>query len=185
MVVKSDGSIWFTDPTFGILGDYEGYKAEPELPMHVYRFDPDTGKASIAAEGVLGPNGLGFSPDEKLLYIVESRGVPNRKILAYDVADGGRKLANKRILFDAGPGGTPDGIRCDVDGNLWCGWGMGSAGARRRHGLRPRRQADRPHRAARALRQRLLRRPQAQPPVHGRQPVDVRPLRQHPGRAGG
>src|SRR6476661_1308382 len=125
IVVKSDGSIWFTDPTFGILGDYEGYKAEPELPMHVYRYDPDTGKASIAAEGVLGPNGLAFSPDEKLLYIVESRGVPNRKILVYDVTDGGRRIANKRVHIDAGPG-TPDGMRCDIDGNLWCGWGMGS-----------------------------------------------------------
>jgi gluconolactonase len=126
IVVKSDGSIWFTDPTFGILGDYEGYKAEPELPMHVHRYDPETGKAGIAAEGVLGPNGLAFSPDEKILYVVESRGVPNRKILAYDLADGGRKLANKRIVIDAGPGGTPDGFRVDVDGNLWCGWGMGS-----------------------------------------------------------
>ena len=126
VVVKSDGSIWFTDPTFGILGDYEGYKAEPELPSTSTGSIPTTGKATVAAEGVLGPNGLCFSPDEKILYVVESRGVPNRKILAYDVTDGGRKLANKRVLIDAGPGGTPDGMRCDVDGNLWCGWGMGS-----------------------------------------------------------
>jgi gluconolactonase len=127
VVVKSDGSIWFTDPIFGILGYYEGDKAEPEIPANVYRLDPDTGKASVVAEGVLGPNGLCFSPDESILYIVESRGVPNRKILAYDVTDGGRKIANKRVLIDAGPGGTPDGMRCDIDGNLWCGWGMGSA----------------------------------------------------------
>ena len=126
VVVKSDGTIWFTDPVFGILGDYEGYKAEPEIEPNVYRLDPETRQATIAAEGVLGPNGLCFSPDEKVLYVVESRGVPNRKILAYDLADGGRKLANKRVLIDAGPG-TPDGMRCDVDGNLWCGWGMGSA----------------------------------------------------------
>jgi gluconolactonase len=125
VVVKSDGSIWFTDPTFGILGNYEGYKSEPEIDANVYRLDPETRKATIAAEGVLGPNGLCFSPGEQLLYIVESRGVPNRKILAYDVQDGGRKIANKRVLIDAGPG-TPDGMRCDVDGNLWCGWGMGS-----------------------------------------------------------
>jgi gluconolactonase len=126
VVVKSDGTIWFTDPVFGILGDYEGFKAEPEIEPNVYRLDPETRQATIAAEGVLGPNGLCFSPDEKILYVVESRGVPNRKILAYDLADGGRKLANKRVLIDAGPG-TPDGMRCDVDGNLWCGWGMGSA----------------------------------------------------------
>jgi gluconolactonase len=125
VVVKSDGSIWFTDPVFGILADYEGYKATPEIDANVYRWDPDTKKLGLAAEGVLGPNGLCFSPDEKILYIVESRGVPNRKFLAYDVTDGGRKLANKRIHIDAGPG-TPDGMRCDVDGNLWCGWGMGS-----------------------------------------------------------
>jgi gluconolactonase len=126
VVVKSDGSIWFTDPTFGILANYEGYKSEPEFEPNVYRIDPDTLKPTIVAEGVLGPNGLCFSPDEKILYIVESRGVPHRKILAYDVTDGGRKLSNKRVLIDAGPGGAPDGMRCDIDGNLWCGWGMGS-----------------------------------------------------------
>jgi gluconolactonase len=126
VVVKSDGSIWFTDPVFGILADYEGHKATPEIDANVYRLEPGTNKPSVVAEGVLGPNGLAFSPDEKVLYIVESRGVPNRKMLAYDLADGGRKLANKRVLFDAGPGGTPDGFRCDTDGNLWCGWGMGS-----------------------------------------------------------
>jgi gluconolactonase len=126
VVVKSDGSVWFTDPTFGILGDYEGYRAEPELPMNVYRLDPATGKSEVVADGVLGPNGLCFSPDEKTLYLVESRGVPNRKILAYDVAASGGKLTNRRVLIDAGPG-TPDGMRCDADGNLWCGWGMGAA----------------------------------------------------------
>jgi gluconolactonase len=127
VVVKSDGSVWFTDPVFGILADYEGYKATPEIDANVYRWDPDTKKLAIAAEGVLGPNGLCFSPDEKILYVVESRGVPNRKFVAFDVTDGGKKLANKRVFIDAGPGGTPDGMRCDIDGNLWCGWGMGSA----------------------------------------------------------
>ena len=125
VVVKSDGSIWFTDPVFGILGDYEGHKSESEIEPNVYRLEPETRQASVVAEGVLGPNGLCFSPAEKILYLVESRGVPNRKILAYDVADGGRKLVNKRVLIDAGAG-TPDGMRCDIDGNLWCGWGMGS-----------------------------------------------------------
>src|SRR5271154_95907 len=126
VVVKSDNSIWFTDPLFGLLGNYEGYKAESEIDMNVYRIDGETGKATIVAEGILGPNGLAFSPDEKILYIVESRGVPNRKILAYDVAPSGDKISNKRVLIDAGPG-TPDGMRCDIDGNLWCGWGQGVA----------------------------------------------------------
>src|SRR6202048_4709802 len=88
VVVKSDGSIWFTDPTFGLLGNYEGYKAESEIDANVYRIGGESGKASIVTEGVRGPNGLCFSPDEKILYIVESRGVPSRKILAYDVALG-------------------------------------------------------------------------------------------------
>src|SRR6266487_3227459 len=107
-----------------IIVNSDGYKAEPEIDANVYRIDGATGEATIVAEGILGPNGLCFSPDEKILYIIESRGVPNRKILAYDVAAYGDKLSNKRVLVDAGPG-TPDGMRCDIDGNLWCGWGMG------------------------------------------------------------
>ncbi|HYZ63966.1 MAG TPA: SMP-30/gluconolactonase/LRE family protein, partial [Acetobacteraceae bacterium] len=71
-----------------------------------------------------GPNGLAFSPDEKILYVVASRAEP-REIVAYDVQDDGR-VTNRRTLIDAGPGGTPDGFRLDEDGNLWCGWGMGT-----------------------------------------------------------
>jgi gluconolactonase len=123
VVVKSDGSIWFTDPVFGILGNYEGVQAEPELGQNVYRIDGQTGEATIVAADVRGPNGLAFSPDESILYLVESRATPNRLILAFDVD--GRKLKNQRVFIDAGPG-TPDGFRVDVDGNLWCGWGMGS-----------------------------------------------------------
>ncbi len=126
VVAKSDRSIWFTDPPFGILGDYEGHKAEPELVQALYRIDGESGEVTVVADDILGPNGLCFSPDERLLYVVESRGVPHRKILAYDVAANGREITNKRVLIDAGPGGTPDGMRCDVDGNLWCGWGMGT-----------------------------------------------------------
>ena len=124
VVCKSDGSIWFTDPTFGIVGFYEGAKATPELPTHVYRLD-SAGNLSVAAEGINQPNGLAFSPDESILYVVESRAVP-RKILAFDVKQ--KTLASRRVLIDAGPQGTPDGFRVDVDGNLWCGWGMGEAG---------------------------------------------------------
>jgi gluconolactonase len=123
VVVKSDGSIWFTDPPFGILGNYEGVKAEPELPQNVYRIDAKTGALAVVATA-RGPNGLAFSPDETRLYLVESRATPTRLILVYDVVDGTR-LTNARTFIDAGPG-TPDGFRVDVDGNLWCGWGMGS-----------------------------------------------------------
>ncbi len=121
VVVHSDGSVWFTDPEFGILGYYEGERAEPELPTNVYRVDPRTGKASVVAGDIARPNGLAFSPDERVLYVVEC-GVSPRRLLAYDV-DGAR-LSRRREFIDAGPG-TPDGFRVDVDGNLWCGWGMG------------------------------------------------------------
>lgn len=126
VVVKSDGSIWFTDPAFGILGYYEGHLDKSELPMNVYRVDGKTGVATVVADGIKGPNGLAFSPDEKILYIVESRSEP-RQILAYDVVGSGDRLANSKVLINAGPGGTPDGFRVDIDGNLWCGWGMGNA----------------------------------------------------------
>lgn len=122
VVVASDGAVWFTDPPFGILGNYEGERAEPELPQNVYRLDPVTGVLEAAATDLAGPNGLCFSPDESILYLVESRAQPNRRILAFDVSGG--RLTNQRVHIDAGPG-TPDGFRCDTDGNLWCGWGMG------------------------------------------------------------
>ena len=183
VVVKSDDSIWFTDPPFGILGNYEGHVATPELPTNVYRFDPKTGRATVAAGDVNRPNGLAFSPDESKLYIVEAAANP-RVIKVFDVTDNGTKLANGRVFLTAEPGGTPDGFRLDVDGNLWCGWGMGND---KQDGVKvfdPDRQADRLHRAARALRQRLLRRRQAQPPVHGGEPRGLFALRQHAGREG-
>jgi gluconolactonase len=126
VVVKSDGSIWFSDPLFGIGGYYEGEKADSELPASVWRIDGQTGEATMMADDVDGPNGLAFSPDERILYVVASRATPNRSIRAFDVVDSGRKLAKSRVFIDA-DAGTPDGFRVDVDGNLWCGWGMGDA----------------------------------------------------------
>ena len=123
IVVRSDGSIWFTDPPFGISGFYEGHKATPQLPQNVYRLDPESRKLSVVLGDVKGPNGLCFSADEKTLYVVESRATPNRLILAWDVVD--NTLKNKRVHIDCG-NGTADGIACDMDGNLWCGWGTGS-----------------------------------------------------------
>ena len=122
VVVKSDGTIWFTDPTFGINGYYEGHQAASETPPAVYRLDPASGELSVVADDVPGPNGLAFSPDEAVLYVVGSRAEP-RDIRAFPVLDG-RRLGPGRILIDA-QGGTPDGFRVDVEGNLWCGWGMG------------------------------------------------------------
>jgi gluconolactonase len=127
VVVKSDGSIWFTDPPFGILSEYEGDRAEPELPVtNVYRIDGRTGQITVVADDIQGPNGLAFSPDEQRLYVVESRARPQRAIRVFDVADDGIKLRNGRDFADLGEG-TPDGFRCDVEGNLWCGWGMSEA----------------------------------------------------------
>ncbi len=123
VVVASDGAVWFTDPPFGILGYYEGHLAPSELTPAVYRLDP-SGRLDMVADDIAGPNGLAFSPDEKILYVVASRADP-REILAIDVVDG-RRLANKRVFINAA-GGSPDGFRVDIHGNLWCGWGMGEA----------------------------------------------------------
>jgi len=122
IVVKSDGSIWFTDPSFGIMSDYEGHRSEPELGTNVYRIDPATRAIALVIDSITLPNGLAFSPDEKLLYVVECSAAP-RKIHSFDVLDGG-KLGKSRVVIDAGEG-TPDGFRVDEHGNLWCGWGMG------------------------------------------------------------
>jgi gluconolactonase len=122
VVVKSDGSVWFTDPPFGTYAFYEGIKLEAELPhTNVYRVDGRTGAITCVADDVDHPNGLAFSPDESLLYVIESRGTP-RNILSYDVA--GDTLRNRRVFIACGMDETPDGFRVDVDGNLWCGWGM-------------------------------------------------------------
>src|SRR5579864_8602648 len=94
VVVKSDDSIWFTDPPFGILGNYEGHTAEVELPTNVYRIDGGTGKAAVVAGEINRPNGLCFSPDEKKMYIVESG--PPRRIFAFDVSADGTKLVNQK-----------------------------------------------------------------------------------------
>ena len=125
IVCRSDGSIWFTDPPFGILGWWEGEPATPELPHGVYRIDPATGELAMVLGDLQGSNGLAFSPDEQVLYVVESRAMPNRKIWAYDVD--GATLSNKRVYVDANGHGAYDGIAVDMAGNVWCGWGSNGA----------------------------------------------------------
>jgi gluconolactonase len=127
IVCKSDGSIWFTDPPFGVLGFYEGHMAKPELPTNVYRWDPQTKLLALVAGDINRPNGLAFSPDESKLYIIEAGATP-RVIRVYDVVDNGTRISGLRPLITAEANGTPDGMRIDVDGNLWCGWGMGAEG---------------------------------------------------------
>ncbi|MCZ2495514.1 SMP-30/gluconolactonase/LRE family protein [Xylophilus sp. Kf1] len=127
IVVRSDDSIWFTDPIFGIGGEWEGFKATPEQPTtNVYRIGTD-GKLTALITDLVNPNGLAFSPDEKKLYVVEWKGTPNRSIWAYDVAADGLSVSGKTKLIDADGPGAFDGFKVDRDGNLWCGWGYTGA----------------------------------------------------------
>jgi gluconolactonase len=126
VVVKSDDSIWFTDPLFGINGEWEGSRAKPEqATTNVYRLGGD-GKLTAVITDIFNPNGLAFSPDEKKLYVVEWRGTPNRSIWSFDVNPNGT-VSNKTKLIDAADQGALDGFRVDRDGNLWCGWGSNGA----------------------------------------------------------
>ena len=120
VVVHSDNSIWFTDPGYGILLNYEGQKSEFELPTRVYRLDPESGEATVVVEAQERPNGLCFSPDESMLYVSDT-GTP-RNIMLFDVD--GTVLQNGRVFAEMGPKGGSDGIRCDIHGNLWssAGW---------------------------------------------------------------
>lgn len=122
IVCQSNGAIWFTDPPFGIGGHWEGAKAMAQLPHAVYRIDPVTGVLQQVLIDLAGPNGLAFSPDERVLYIVESRAEPCRKVWAYDV-DAAGQLSGKRLVIDADGPGALDGIAVDKNGNIWCGWG--------------------------------------------------------------
>ncbi len=126
LVVHSGGAIWFSDPGYGIMSNYEGHKAPFELPANVYRLDPGTREATVVAGDLDKPNGLCFSSDEKKFYIVDT-GIPKHPsgphpIYVCDVVDGVR-LKNRRLFANMSPGSS-DGIRCDADGNLWsaAGW---------------------------------------------------------------
>ncbi|MBS7543861.1 SMP-30/gluconolactonase/LRE family protein [Ancylobacter oerskovii] len=128
VVVKSDGTIWFTDPTYGISAAYEGGKAESELGgNHVFRLDPRDGSLAIVADDFRQPNGLAFSPDESKLHVADSGFIGNpawpRHIRSFDVGAEGR-LAGGGVLTEVAPH-APDGIRVDVDGNIWSSAGDG------------------------------------------------------------
>ncbi|SBS37530.1 Gluconolactonase precursor [Marinomonas spartinae] len=128
VIVKRDGSIWFTDPPFQAGSMYEGNIVKTELPDAVYRIDGQTGKLTQVITEIAGPNGLCFSPDESILYVVDCLTGPNRKVWAYDVASDGTLGARKAFISNIKHAAF-DGIKCDQDGNLWCGWGSdGSKG---------------------------------------------------------
>ena len=124
VVVKSDGSIWFTDPSYGILSDYEGYAAPQEQPVRgVYRVDGETGTISLMIGDFIQPNGLAFSPDESVLYVADSGASHDpdapRHIRAFAVENGGRGLRDLGPFAVIG-NGIPDGFRVDTDGWIWC-----------------------------------------------------------------
>ncbi len=122
VVVKSDGSIWFTDPLYGISNDYEGGRQVSEQPPAVYRFDPETGDIRIVADDFDGPNGLAFSPDESRLYVAETGDQttdhPRQYIRVFDLRTDRSTLSGGDIFHKIEPGYC-DGMRVDEDGNIW------------------------------------------------------------------
>jgi gluconolactonase len=127
VVVKSDGSVWFTDPPYGILSDYEGKKSESEIGANnVYRIDPN-GTVSIVADDFNKPNGIAFSPDEKKLFVADTgashdpRGEHHIRVFAIE---GGKKLTKGKVFAEISPG-LADGFRFDIEGNLWTSAGDG------------------------------------------------------------
>jgi gluconolactonase len=123
VVVKSDGSIWFSDNGAGTRGNYLGHTVPQELPFRVYRIDPVTWEITIAVGDMPRPNGLCFSPDERRLYVVDTPG-GDKTVHVYDIVDNGTKAVNGRVFFNQMPG-YADGIRCDTQGNVWCGFSGG------------------------------------------------------------
>ncbi len=124
LVVKSDDSIWFTDPAYGIDSDYEGHKAESEIgACHLYRADPDSGEVEIADDTFERPNGLAFSPDERRLYVSDTGSGKPKHIRVFDVADNGT-LSGGEIFAECTVGGF-DGFRVDTDGRIWSSAGDG------------------------------------------------------------
>lgn len=125
VVVKSDGTIWFSDNGAGTRGNYLGHTAPQQHPFRVYRYDPYTATLAIAVDDMARPNGLCFSPDESKLYVVDTPGTGPKSTRVYDVVDKGTRVAEGRMFFDGA--GWADGIRCDTEGNVWCGFSGGEA----------------------------------------------------------
>jgi len=123
VVVKRDGSIWFSDPLYGLMNDYEGGRQESEQPPALYRLDPDSGVVEAVACDFDGPNGLAFSPDERFLYVAETGAPgaadPRQWIRRFVVGNDGRNLSGGEMFHRINPGWA-DGFRVDEQGNLWC-----------------------------------------------------------------
>tara|TARA_Y100000590_G_C15664214_1_gene993855 strand:- start:15 stop:965 length:951 start_codon:yes stop_codon:yes gene_type:complete len=116
LFVKSDGTIWFTDPPYGILSDYEGYPGEQEYGgCYVFSFDPNSNKLEVIIDDLDRPNGIAMSPDEKKLYVADT-GENIKHLYAYDIIEGYPQ--NRELIYDFKPFFS-DGFRCDKDGNIW------------------------------------------------------------------
>lgn len=130
VVVNSDGSIWFSDPLYGLMNDCEGGRQDSEQPPALYRLEPDMGEITAVATDFDGPNGLAFSPDEQLLYVAESgapgASEPRQSIRRFRVSRDGRSLSGGEVFHTITPGWA-DGFRLDEHGNLWCGAAAGVA----------------------------------------------------------
>lgn len=128
VVVKSDSSIWFTDPHYGIMTDYEGHRAEQELGCNVYRIDPRDGALTVVTDDFACPNGLCFSPDESCLYVAETGLIfdddADRHIRRFAVGSDGMSLHDGDIFYRTDVG-CADGFRADSDGNIWTSAGDG------------------------------------------------------------
>jgi len=133
VVCRADGTIWFTDPHYGISTDYEGGKAAPELLPSLYRLNPKSGALTLASDGFAGPNGLAFSPDGRLLYVSESGAQfaedPVQNIQVFEAGDD-RRLSGGRVFHTVSPG-YADGFRLDRDGNVWSSVAEASTASRR------------------------------------------------------
>jgi gluconolactonase len=123
VVVKSDGTIWFSDNGAGTRGNYLGHKAPQHHPFRVYRYDPATATLSIGVDAQPRPNGLCFSPDESRLYVADTPATGAKTTWVYDMVDNGTRAVNGRVFFESP--GWADGIRCDTEGNLWCAFSGG------------------------------------------------------------
>jgi gluconolactonase len=128
VAVTSDGSIWFTDPIYGIGGNYEGIKEQPEQEKHnVFRVDPKSGDIKVVVDDFVEPNGITFSPDEKKLYIIDTGftdGPDNPShIRVFDVDIGAGRVSNSRVFAEMPKPSITDGMRADTEGNIWCSMG--------------------------------------------------------------
>ncbi|MCI0535619.1 MAG: SMP-30/gluconolactonase/LRE family protein [Verrucomicrobiales bacterium] len=130
IVVHPDGGIWFTDPGYGSMMNYEGHKGELQIKEAIYRIDPKSGKMDLVSDELNKPNGICFSPDYKKLYVADTGGNDPKPIQVWDVADNTKLRSSRRFcsMEMKGKMGGADGIRADVDGNIWAGAGWAGEG---------------------------------------------------------